>query len=166
MKENRINDQIRIPSVRLIDENRNQVGIVETYYAKRLAEDAGLDLVEISPNANPPVCQIMDYGKYKYALIKKEKEQKAKQFIVKLKEITFHPNIQKHDYSYRLKQAKEFLEQGHKVKASVLYRGREINYAQIGKDLLDNLATDLTGLAIIEDQSFEGRTLSVIFRKV
>lgn len=166
MKENRINDQIRIPRIRLIDENRNQVGIVETYYAKRLAEDAGLDLVEISPNANPPVCQIMDYGKYKYALIKKEKEQKAKQFIVKLKEITFHPNIQKHDYSYRLKQAKEFLEQGHKVKASVLYRGREINYTQIGKDLLDNLATDLIGLAIIEDQSFEGRTLSVIFRKV
>lgn len=166
MKENRINEQIRIPRIRLIDENRNQVGIIETYLAKRMAEDVGLDLVEISPNANPPVCQIMDYGKYKYTLIKKEKEQKAKQFIVKLKEITFHPNIQKHDYTYRLKQVKEFLAEGHKVKASVQYRGREINYTQIGKDLLDNLVTDLTGLAIVEDQTFEGRMLSIILRKV
>lgn len=166
MNDNRINSDIKVPTVRLIDEHGNQVGIVSNFVARKMAEEAGLDLVEISPKANPPVCQIMDYGKFKYKKVKKEKEMKAKQFVVKLKEIIFHPSIQKNDYTYRVKQAKEFLESGHKVKASVVYRGREINYTQLGQDVLNNIISDLNGVAIVEEKSFEGKTLSIILRKV
>jgi len=164
---NRINGEIRIPTLRLIDQNGNQLGIVSNSYAKSLAENAGLDLVEISPTANPPVCKILDFGKYKYETEKKQKEEKSKQFIVKTKEIQFHPNVQFHDYEYRLEHAKEFLEQGHKVKACVVYRGREMNYRSKGEEILKKFVEDLSGIGLVEQSnSLEGNTLSVILRKV
>lgn len=163
---NRINEQIRVPNVRLIDQTGKQLGVVSNYQAKLLASDSDLDLVEISPNANPPVCKIMDFGKYRYEQEKKSKEEKAKQVTVKVKEIQFHPNIQMHDYSYRLKQAKEFITEGNKVKACVHYRGREINYVAKGEDILKKLIEDLKELAIVENESFEGKCLSIVLRKI
>lgn len=161
--ENRINEQIRIPSIRLIDENSLMVGIVPTHQAKQYALGVGLDLVEISPNANPPVCKVMDFGKYKYEQEKKSKEHK--QVSTKTKEILFHPNISDHDYGYRVEQAKKFLEHGDKVKANMTYRGRELNYFASGKAVLNRFIEDLSGLCIIENESFEGKTLSVTVRK-
>lgn len=165
--ENRVNEQIRIPALRLIDQNGMSLGVVSNSYAKEIAFNLGLDLVEINPNANPPVCKIMDFGKYKFQQEKKAKEEKAKQIVCKLKEIQFHPNIQMHDYTYRLKQAKEFLLDGNKVKACVSFRGREINYSEKGHDILSKFIEDLSGLAIVEQNgTMEGKTLSIILRKV
>jgi translation initiation factor IF-3 len=161
--ENRINEQIRIPSIRLIDENGQMVGIVPTYQAKQYALGVELDLVEISPNANPPVCKVMDFGKYKYEQEKKAKEHK--QVSIKTKEILFHPNISDHDYGYRVEQAKKFLEHGDKVKANMTYRGRELNYFAAGKSVLNRFIEDLSGLCVVENESFEGKTLSVTVRK-
>jgi translation initiation factor IF-3 len=149
--------------VRLIGPNAEQHGVVSTYEAKQYAQGLDLDLVEISPNANPPVCKVMDFGKYKYEQEKKSKENK--QVVTKTKEIQFHPNISDHDYSYRLKQAKEFLEHGNKVKANVVYRGRELNYFARGQDILNKFIDDLSGLCVVETNSFEGKTLSVTVRK-
>ena len=164
---NRINGEIRIPTLRLIDQNGNQLGIVSNSYAKSLAENAGLDLVEISPTANPPVCKIMDFGKFKFQQEKKQKEEKSKQFIVKTKEIQFHPNIQFHDYSYRLEHAKQFLGEGHKVKACVVYHGREMNYVSKGAEILKKFVEDLSGFALVEQSnSLDGNVLSVVLRKV
>lgn len=163
--ENRINDQIKIPRVYLIDQSGVKIGIVDNYVAKSLAKDSGLDLVEINPNAKPPVCKILDFGKYCYEVEKRAKENK--QAIVKTKEIQFHPGIQDHDYSYRLVQAKEFLEKGNRVKASIVFRGREVNYFSKGEELMNRFISDLTGLGIVEQNSvFEGKTLSVILRRV
>lgn len=164
---NRINAEIRIPTLRLIDQNGNQLGVVSNSYAKSLAENAGLDLVEISPTANPPVCKIMDFGKFKFQQEKKQKEEKSKQFIVKTKEIQFHPNIQFHDYSYRLEHAKKFLNEGHKVKACVVHRGREMNYLNKGAEILEKFVKDLSEISVVEQSnSLDGNTLSVILRKV
>lgn len=163
-QENRVNEQIRVPKVFLIDHAGNRVGIVDNYTAKSLASDVGLDLVEINPTAKPPVCKIMNFGKYCYELEKKSKENK--QIVIKTKEIQFHPNIQFHDYSYRLEQAKEFLEKGNKVKASIVFRGREVNYFEKGEEILKRFIDDLDGLCVIEQNNvFEGKVLSVILRK-
>lgn len=163
--ENRINDQIRIPRVYLIDASGRKIGIVDNYVARKLAEDVGLDLVEINPNAKPPVCKIMNFGKYCYETEKKIKENK--QVVIKTKEIQFHPNIQDHDYQHKMNQAKEFLEKGNKVKACVVYRGREVNYFEKGVELLNKFVQDLEGLCIVEQNNvFEGKVLSIILRKV
>lgn len=166
MKDLRINNEIRIPRVRLISKDGIQLGLVSSFDARKIAEDEGLDLVEISPTANPPVCQIMDYGKWKYQKEKKEKELKSKQVVIKVKEIGFHPSISDHDYGYRLVQAKKFLLDGYKVKANVQYRGREINYTNLGEAVLEKFKKDLDGIAVVEDSLFEGRNLYAIFRRV
>lgn len=165
MKELRVNTEIRIPRVRLISKDGIQLGIMSSFDARMLAEDDGLDLVEISPTANPPVCQIMDYGKWKYQKEKKEKELRSKQVVIKLKEIGFHPNISDHDYGYRLVQAKKFFSDGCKVKVNIQYRGREINHTDLGEALLEKFKKDLEGIAIVEESQFEGRNLYAIFRK-
>lgn len=149
----------------MIDEKGNQIGIVSTFTARQEASSLGLDLVEINPNARPPVCKLMDFGKHKFELKKKEKEAKSRQKVVELKQINFHPNTQVHDYSYRLEQAKEFLKDGNKVKASVIFRGREMNFLSNGKQLLDKMTEDLNGLAVVESaMSMEGKQMSIIFR--
>jgi translation initiation factor IF-3 len=157
---------IRVSEVRLIDANGRQVGIVPTFEAKRQAREYGLDLVEINPKTRPSICKIMDFGKYKFETIKKEKEEKAKQTHSKTKEIKFHPNTQEHDYSYRLKQAKEFLEAGNKVKAVVTFRGREMHYMDRGQKILDTMKEDLNGLAVVEFNNREEKSLIILFRPI
>jgi len=162
--ENRINEQIKIPRVRLIDEHGKQIGVVDNYTAKNMAMNSGLDLVEINPNSNPPVCKIMDFGKYCYEFEKNAK--KNKQVVIKTKEIQFHPNIQMHDYSYKLEQARRFLTDGNKVKACIVFRGREMNYIEKGEQILKKLIEDLSEISVLEQSgNFEGKVLSIIFRK-
>jgi translation initiation factor IF-3 len=128
------------------------------------ARERGLDLVEVSGAANPPVCRIMDYGKYKYEVSKKQKASKAKQHIIKVKEIKFHPKTGENDYNYRLEQAKEFLEKGFKVKATVTFRGREMAHLEYGARWLKRMTADLEGLGLPEGgNTQEGRNVTIIF---
>jgi translation initiation factor IF-3 len=159
----RVNDMIRIPEVRLVGADAQQIGVVPTHIAKQMAQEQGLDLVEVAPMARPPVCRIMDFGKYRFELTKKEKASKAKQHIVKVKEIKFHPRTDSNDYDYRLKHAIEFLEKGWKIKASVLFRGREMAHMDYGRRLLDQMVKDLEEIAVVEQSpSMEGRTLGLL----
>lgn len=146
----RINRQINSKSVRLISDDGEQVGIKSIDEALRLAEGAGLDLVEVAPNASPPVCKIMDFGKYKYELSKKEKSNKKKQVTVSVKEIRLRPKIEEHDYDFKMKHARKFLEMGNKVKATVLFRGRELAHKEFGRKVLDKLTEDLSDIAKVE----------------
>jgi translation initiation factor IF-3 len=159
----RVNDMIRIPEVRLVGADAQQIGVVPTHIAKQMAQEQGLDLVEVAPMARPPVCRIMDFGKYRFEIAKKDKASKAKQHIVKVKEIKFHPRTDDNDYAYRVKHAIEFLEKGWKVKASVLFRGREMAHMDYGRRLLDQMVKDLSEIAVVEQApSMEGRTLGLL----
>ena len=129
-----------------------------------MAKEHGVDLVEINPNVRPPVCKLMDFGKYRFEQKKKEKASKAAQHTVSIKQIGFHPNTQDHDYAYRLKQAREFISEGHKVKACVQFRGREINFKANGQAILDKMILDLKDIAVVEANKMEDRTMFVLFR--
>lgn len=132
--------------------------------ALKIAEQQGLDLIEIVPNANPPVCKIMDYGKYRYEQSKREKIQKKHQHVTHVKEIRFHPNTDTHDFEFKARHAREFLNNGDKVKATVIFKGREITYQEQGKELLDRLAEKLSDIARIEQEAtMEGRQMVAIF---
>jgi translation initiation factor IF-3 len=155
---------IRVSQVRVIDQNGQQVGIMTTRDAVNQAREAGFDLIEISPSANPPVCRIGDFGKYKYELTKKQKDAKKKQHIVHLKELKMHPKTEEHDYGYRLKHAQEFLEDGDRVKITVAFKGREMAYLDFGRRILDKAAADLAALADCEvNAQMEGRNMFSIF---
>lgn len=154
----RVNTQIRAPRIRLIDENGEMVGVVTVPEALAAAEAAGLDLVEVSPNADPPVCKIIDYGKYKYELQKKTAEARKKQKIVEIKEIKIRPGIETHDYEVKVRNARRFLEEGDKVKFTLRFRGREMAHIQLCMEVLTRLKKDLEGLGKIEmDARLEGR---------
>jgi translation initiation factor IF-3 len=154
---------IRIREVRLIDENGAQVGVVETGEARRRAYDAGLDLVEVSPDARPPVCKIMDYGKFKYALKKKEHESKRKQHQVQIKEIRLRPKIAEHDVSYKAKQARDFLLDGDKVQVTMLFRGREMSHMDVARVVLDSFVKKLADVSKVErPPKMEGRRLGLL----
>lgn len=158
-----INDQIRAQSVRLVGEEGEQLGIVSLAEAKQIAHDKDLDLVCISPNANPAVCKVMNYGKFKYAQEKKEKEAKSKQKVVEIKTIRFGLNISEHDTAYRAKQAQEFLSKGNKVKTNMRLSGRENAYADKGIETLKLFAEKLADCAVIEKAPFkEGRYINMI----
>jgi translation initiation factor IF-3 len=160
----RINERIRVPQVRLIDTTGEQIGIVPTREALRMALEKGYDLVEISPTAKPPVCKIMDYGKYKYELNKKAKSAKKKQHIIQMKEMRLRPKIEEHDYQFKLKHIQEFLEKGSKVKVFVEFRGREMAHQELGHKIIQRLEEDLKDLGIIEQKAkMEGRNLSLTF---
>jgi len=160
----RINERIRVPQVRLIDTTGEQIGIVPTREAFRMALEKGFDLVEISPTAKPPVCKIMDYGKYKYELNKKAKTAKKKQHIIQMKEMRLRPKIEEHDYQFKLKHIREFLEEGNKVKVFVEFRGREMAHQELGQKIIQRLEEDLKNLGIIEQKAkMEGRNLSLTF---
>ena len=149
--------------VRLIDESGEMQGVVATPQALEMAEAAGLDLVEISPNSDPPVCKILDYGKYKYELHKKEAQAKKKQKVIQVKELKFRPTIDDNDFNIKMKAAKAFLEEGDKVKITLRFRGREMAHQELGTQLLDKIKATLTGLARIEyDAKFEGRQIIMI----
>lgn len=144
----RVNRQIRIPQVRLIDEKGEQVGIVSTDDARRRAEEAGLDLVEVSPTAEPPVCRILDFGKFKYAQRKKEKGSHAK--ASGLKELRVRPAIDEHDLSYRLDQGRKFLKEGHKVQVVCIFRGRQMAHPEHGYQVMQKVAETLGDISKIE----------------
>lgn len=159
----RINEQIKSDTVRLISNDGDQLGVVSLQDALNKADNVGLDLVEISPNTNPPVCKILDYGKYIYEKQKLEKKNKKKQHVIHVKEIRVRPNTGDHDLLTKLSRAKKFLEAGDKVKITVMYRGREMARQDMGVDTLNRVVDILDDFAEIDKQAnMEGRRLSLI----
>ncbi|MCS6873662.1 MAG: translation initiation factor IF-3 [Pyrinomonadaceae bacterium] len=160
----RINERIRVPAVRVIDENGQQIGIMDTRDAIRRAREAGLDLVEIAPNANPPVCKIIDYGKFLYEQKKKQQEAKKKQVTITVKEVKFRPSTDDHDYEYRVEHCREWIDEGHKVKAVVTFRGREMAHKELGEAILNRLKEDLADVADVEvAPKMEGYQMTAVF---
>ncbi len=158
-----INEQIRDKEVRLIGEDGEQLGIMSARDAYKKAQEAELDLVKIAPMAKPPVCKIIDYGKYKYELTRKEKEAKKKQKIVEIKEVRLSPNIDTNDLNTKVNNAKKFITKGNKVKVTLRFRGREMAHVQQSKHILDDFAGLLADVAVIEKPAkLEGRNMSMI----
>lgn len=158
-RPNRINEEIRVKEVRLIDQDGEQAGIVSIQQALEMAEQVELDLVEISPNAEPPVCRIMNYGKFLYEKSKTAKEQKKKQKVVQVKEIKFRPGTDEGDYQVKLRSLIRFLEEGDKAKITVRFRGREMAHQDIGFDVLERVKNDLAEISVVESApgKLEGR---------
>ena len=162
-QELQINGQIKEKEVQVIDENGQKLGIMKTWDAITVAEEKNLDLVLVAPTGNPPVCKIMNYGKYKFEQAKKEKEARKKQKIVELKEIRITPNIDSHDFEFKCKNARKFLEDGAKVKITVRSRGREVNYAKMGEEVLNKFAEALAEVSTVEKKPLlEGRNMFII----
>ncbi|NJL34865.1 MAG: translation initiation factor IF-3, partial [Chloroflexaceae bacterium] len=159
----RINNRIRAREVRLIDEQGTQVGIVAIQEAQRMAEERGVDLVEVAPNANPPVCRLMDYGKFRYEQSKKEREARKNQKQTDLKEVRLKPRTSEHDLSVKAKQARRFLSSGDKVKFTVRFKGREMAHTDIGREMLDMVMDQLRDISIVEQKpTLESRALSLV----
>jgi translation initiation factor IF-3 len=159
----RVNDLIRVPLVRLIDSAGEQLGIVSIEDALNKAAEAGMDLVEVAPNSDPPVCRIMDYGKYKYQQAKKAQEAKKKQSQTQVKEIKMRPKIADHDFSFKMKKILSFLEDKDRVKVTVQFRGREIAYADSGRELLRRVAEEVQEVGQVEGTpKLEGRFMIMI----
>jgi len=159
----RINKAIRASEIRLIDQNGEMIGVMSVDEAIVLAERAGLDLVEVSPNATPPVCKILDYGKYKYEQQKKAHEAKKNQRVIHIKEVKLRPNIDKHDFEIKMRQVSQFLDAGDKVKVTLRFRGREMAHQELGMRLLDRVKETLADKIRIEHQpSFEGRQVVMV----
>ena len=164
VKQHRINEQIRMTEVRLIDDEGEQQGVIPTSKALAMAQERGLDLVEVSPNANPPVCKLIDYGKYRYELDKKKRESKKHQTQVKLKEIRMQPKIETHDLQFKTKHVQEFLQEGNKCKVTIRFRGRELAHTYLGKDVLMRVL-ELLGeenYNLDHPPTMEGRFMSMI----
>ena len=161
-KGQRINEQIRVREVRLIDDLGEQKGIVPTIEALRMAKEKDLDLVEVSPNANPPVCKILDYGKYRFEQEKKLRESKKNQKVLKLKEIRMQPKIGPGDLDTKAKHVQEFLEEGNKVKVTIRFRGRELAHTELGYDVLNEVLKRLTSSYVVEKQpAMDGKFMSM-----
>jgi translation initiation factor IF-3 len=149
--------------VRLIDDQNNQLGVLSLDAALRIASEKGLDLVEVAPQAQPPVCRLMDYGRFKFETIKKEKDQRRKQNVTKLKEMKLRPKVAEHDYQTKFKGLKQFLEAGEKVKVTIMFRGREMVHQEIGRRILDRVADNAKQFAVIERAPLlEGKNLFMI----
>lgn len=155
-----INDQIRDKEVRVIGVEGGQLGVMSIKDALQAAEDAGLDLVRVSPNAKPPVCKIIDYGKFRYEMTRKEKDAKKKQRIVEIKEVRLSPNIEENDLDTKVGQARKFLEKGNRVKVTLRFRGRELAYVNQSKRILDDFAEKLSDVSVVDKAAkFEGRSM-------
>ena len=155
-----INEQIRDKEIRLIGESGEQLGIMSSREALKLAEEAGLDLVKIAPTAKPPVCKIIDYGKYKYEMIRREKEAKKKQKVIEVKEVRLSPNIDTNDLNTKVGSARKFIEKGNKVKVTLRFRGREMAHMNQTRYILDDFAEKLADIAVVDKPSkVEGRSL-------
>lgn len=166
-KELRINEEIRCKEVRLVDDGGEQLGVMSPREAAKIAGEKGLDLVEVAPTANPPVCRIMDYGKFKYEQSKKEREAKKNQRIISVKEVKLRPNIEDHDFLTKAKNAAKFLEAGDKVKVTIMFRGREITHPELGKVLCDRFAVELGNISKIEKEAkVEGRNMIMILTPI
>ncbi len=159
------NERIKALDVQVIGSEGNNLGVMQLKQAIQLARDEGLDLIEISPNANPPVCKIMDMGKYKYDLQKKANQAKKKQKVVSLKEIKLRPGTEIHDYSFKIKNAKKFITKGDKVKFTVRFKGREMQHVELGKDLMKRIIEDTKDIGKVETHpKFEGRQMIMIIQ--
>ncbi len=159
----RINEEIKVKQVRLIDNLGENRGIVSIKEALEIADQAGLDLIEISPQATPPVCKVLDYGKYKYEVQKRKNEAKKNQKVVNIKELKLRPAIDTHDYEVKLKQAKKFLSQGDKVKFTLRFKGRELSANNMGKELLDKIIEDLDLIGKVDSApKLEGKQMSMM----
>ena len=157
------NERIRAPQVQVISSDRKNLGTLPTQEAINIAKQEGLDLIEISPNANPPVCKIIDVGKYKYDLQKKANKAKKKQKIINLKEIKLRPVTEIHDYNFKIKNAQKFLEKGDKVKFTVRFKGREMQHTHLGNKLMDRIISDTAKLGKVEVKpKFEGKQIIMI----
>ena len=155
-----INEQIRDKEVRLINAEGEQLGVMSSKEAMKLAKEANLDLVKIAPNAKPPVCKIIDYGKYRYEMARKEKEAKKKQKVIEVKEIRLSPNIDVNDLNTKMNHARKFLQGGNRVKVSVRFRGRELAHTATGKVILDGFAEKLSDVAVIDKPAkLEGKSM-------
>jgi translation initiation factor IF-3 len=162
-KRIRVNRQIRLSPVRVIAADGAQLGIIETEVALRMAEEQGFDLVEVAPMARPPVVRIMDYGKYKFEQAKQARQAKKKQHVILMKEVKFRPNIEDHDFDTKTRHARRFLEEGNKVKVTLMFRGRQIAHPELGKAVVDRVAQELADLAKVEtDAKLEGKSLTMI----
>ncbi|MEZ7198778.1 MULTISPECIES: translation initiation factor IF-3 [Pseudodesulfovibrio] len=163
----RRNERIRIPKVRVVDDDGEQLGVMATRDALDRAREKGLDLVEVAPNADPPVCKIMDYGKFKYQQQKKLQEAKKKQTVIKIKEVKFRPKTDEHDYQTKLKQIVKFLEGGDRCKVTIFFRGREIVHKDRGLAMLERVVVDTQDLAKVESKPMsEGRTMTMMLAPV
>lgn len=160
--QTRVNDRIRVREVRLIDDEGQQVGIIPTREALMIAREKGLDLVEVGANSQPPVCRLMDYGKFRYEQSRKERETRKNQHVTKVKEVRVEPKIGEHDLQTKGRQAERFLKAGDKVKLAVLFRGRSITHPELGRDLLQRLSDQLSDVGAIEQGArMEGRTMTM-----
>jgi translation initiation factor IF-3 len=158
-----INEEIREKEVRLIDADGTMIGIIAAKEAQRLANSKNLDLVKIAPQAVPPVCKIMDYGKYMFELAKKEKEARKNQKIISIKEVRVSPSIEDHDFEFKVKNAYKFLKDGDKVKVSVKFRGREMHYTSIGNEILEKFAESVKDVGVVEKKpKLEGKSMIMI----
>lgn len=158
-----MNHQIRAEQVRVIGADDEQLGIMEMDEALNQAQENGLDLVEVAPNADPPVCRIMDYGQFKYQLSKRQHEAKKHQKVTHLKEIKLRPKTEEHDFQFKLKHAIQFVEQGDKVKVTIMFKGREMSHQELGRSLMEKFVDQVGELATIETSAkMEGRNLSMI----
>jgi translation initiation factor IF-3 len=158
-----MNHRIRVPEVRVVGAEGDQLGVMETRQALRLAQEQGMDLVEIAPNAQPPVCRILDYGKYKYDQAKKQKEAKKKAHSVDIKGIRMRYGTEAHDLDYRVKDARRFLEEGDKVQVTLIFRGREMSHPEIAKAQMEKLSAAVADVAVVERApSIEGRRMTML----
>ena len=158
-----INQAIRAREVRVVDDEGNQLGIMDVDAALGAAQERGLDLVEVSPNSQPPVCRIMDYGKYKYQQSKRAAEAKKKQARVEIKEVKLRPKTEEHDYQFKVKNARKFLSAGNKVKVTIMFRGREVTHPEFGRNILSRVATEMEDIAQVESQpNMAGRFMSMV----
>ncbi len=149
--------------MRLIDDQNNQLGVLSLDAALRIASEKGLDLVEVAPQASPPVCRLMDYGRFKFETVKREKDQRRKQNVIKLKEMKLRPKVAEHDFQTKFKGLKQFLEAGEKVKVTIMFRGREMVHQDIGRKILNRVADDARTFAVVERQPLlEGKNLFMI----
>ncbi|MEG6611421.1 translation initiation factor IF-3 [Pseudoclostridium thermosuccinogenes] len=158
-----VNEEIRDKEIRLIDVDGTMLGIMSSKEAQKLANSKNLDLVKIAPQAVPPVCRIMDYGKYMFELAKKEKEARKNQKVISIKEVRISPSIEDHDFGFKVKNAAKFLKDGDKVKVSVRFRGREMNYTSLGEEVLEKFAESLKDVGTVEKKpKLEGRSMIMI----
>lgn len=162
-----VNEKIRAREVRLIDSNGDQLGVKSRQEALEIAQTRNLDLVLVAPNAKPPVCRIMDYGKYRFEQQKKEKEARKKQKVINVKEVRLSPGIEEHDFNTKLKNARKFLEKGDKVKASIRFRGRAITHKELGQEVLDKMAEECKDISTVEQKpKMEGRSMFIMLAPI
>lgn len=163
LPEVRVNERIRVPQVRVIGDDGEQVGVLPVRDALSLAQSKGLDLVEVSPTARPPVCRIMDYGKFKYEQSRRARKAKKKQHQMQLKEIKMRPKIEEHDYGFKIQHAREFLAQRDKVKVTLTFRGREMAHQELGMKVIHKVIADLADVSTVESPArSEGKTLTMV----